>query len=92
MNLDQFFQTCVSRLRGLAAEATRDGVEFEIVVALRAKYAVGPERWSHMRTFDGADALEDFYRAAQANVSLWDIDPTHLRHVPIDIGEEEDDG
>lgn len=82
-----FFDASMMALAPHVARSLEDGHEFELVIAFREKVPNLMDRWLHLRTFDGANELEDFYREAARQVSNWDHDPTHTRYTPIEVGE-----
>lgn len=72
------------------AHALKGDLAPELLIV--AKYNAGSEglhHWSHFRNVHGTqDEYLAFLEEIRENVDLWDQDPTHVTHDPIDLGRE----
>ena len=80
--------TAFDRIVSQFDEDVTAGRDVQVVVSIRTRGIDGAQdHWQHVRTFSGAEALEEFYEDARAAVSLWDLDATHVRHPSVEMGE-----
>ena len=86
--LADFFMLAMGRMLALPEthDVSFDDVEFALIV--RLPQAEGSElgpRFIFMRSFEGQDEFEEMLAQARLNVSMWDLDPTHVEFTPFDL-------